>query len=643
MMASLVSLLTLVAMLLAAYGLGWPLLRGMRLSVDDRLEATVWSIGLGLVAFGTAWMAFGACGLLYRELIGTLTIAAAFCGLGELLQSSIHANAYRPQPVRTTAPSHDLAPPRIAPPSRPLMAILGAGCAIALLASLVSALAPPTAGDALCYHLELPKRFLAEHRLVFLPDHENSTFPLLVEMWYLWAMALDGGVAAQLVHWALGLGLALAGVMLARRIAGNDWAWLAGAIVLLTPGVTNQMTAPLNDVGLAAMTTLAVAAWWRAVIDDDGPRWYLLAGLFLGGAVGTKYLALLFASAWFATWMLMAFRARPRAVPWLRGAVTMIVLAAAIAGPWYARAAWYRGNPVYPFFHSMVDDTATPTVRESKLALGRTPWGLAAAPWAVTMAPERFGGRGHQLGCLFLATLPGLLVMRRLRGVRVLLGISAAYLLGWFLLRQNVRFLFPLIPLLAAPCAWVWSESRRLPRISGALVAMTFVGVLMLGALWPVYRARGHWAVACGFETRSHYLERTEPSYPAALLANVLTDRSMRILSQDNRGYYFSAAVTQESLYRRRTAYDRSQRDLAGQLRRDGFRYLLLAESTGDAGIEYDARLSQLVDQSMQRDGEIDFHELAAYDFRDSDGAERRYRLIRVEPEVIATPRRQYR
>jgi 4-amino-4-deoxy-L-arabinose transferase-like glycosyltransferase len=363
-------------------------------------------------------------------------------------------------------------------------------------------------------------------------------------MWYLWALALDGGVAAQLVHWALGVLLALAAVLLARRVVGRDGALLAGAIVLLTPGVTNQMAAALNDVGLATMTTLAVAAWWRGAIDDDGPNWFVLAGLFLGAAAGTKYLAILFTIAWLGTWGVMAWRAKHGSAAWLRGATTMLVLAAAVAGPWYARAAWHRGNPVYPFFHSAIDQAAAPTVRESKLALGRTPWGLATAPWAVTMSPERFGGRGHQLGCVYLAMLPGLLWARRLRGVRVLLGISGAYVLGWFLLRQNVRFLFPLIPLAAAPCVWVWIESRRFPRTPAALATCAVLGMLALGALWPVYRARSHWAVACGLETRVEYLQRTEPSFPAALLANLLVGGDARILSQENRGYYFAADIT---------------------------------------------------------------------------------------------------
>src|SRR5258708_3718188 len=90
-------------------------------------------------------------------------------------------------------------------PGRWLVVCLSGLASCVLFGSLLSALAPPTACDAMCYHLELPKRFLEQHALVYLPDSDNSTYPMLVEMWYLWALALDGGTAAQLVHWCLGI------------------------------------------------------------------------------------------------------------------------------------------------------------------------------------------------------------------------------------------------------------------------------------------------------------------------------------------------------------------------------------------------------------------------------------------------------
>ena len=68
--------------------------------------------------------------------------------------------------------------------------------------------------------------------------------------------------------------------------------------------------------------------------------------------------------------------------------------------------------------------------------------------------------------------LPGLLFARRLRGLGVLLVVAAAYFVMWFMLRQNVRFLFPIVPLAAVALVWVWMEMSRLSKRPRAIVTM---------------------------------------------------------------------------------------------------------------------------------------------------------------------------
>ncbi len=290
------SLLAFGLLTAAAYGLGRSLLRGLAVGDEDSLSAAIWSLALGLLAAGLVLMSLGLVGWLSKPLIRVLTLLAGVSGIGEMLRRRWRLLNQRTDPPRTLRPSG--APTdeaRTAPGwlTRGAVAVIS----VAALASLTSALAPPTAGDALCYHLELPKVFLGRGGFVNLPYHDNATFPLLAEMWYLWALALEGPVTAQLVHWGLGLLFAGATLLLARPILGPHWAPAAAALALLTPGVTNQMTAPLNDIALAAFTTLALVAWRQAQADDKNGRWLLLAGLAAGGALGVKYVALLFAAA----------------------------------------------------------------------------------------------------------------------------------------------------------------------------------------------------------------------------------------------------------------------------------------------------------------------------------------------------------
>jgi hypothetical protein len=654
MLAQLLSILAFCTLALAAFGLGRPILRGLGVGQDDRLSVGAWSIAVGLITAGILLLGLGLLGGLYPPVIGAITLAACLWGLGEILRGQLRGPKERAPRRGDLLPKSNVPPPEA--PDQPRWAPLGCwlrrgvllAAAAATLGSLLGALAPPTAGDALCYHLELPKTFLAEHRVLYLPYHDNSTFPLLAEMWYLWALALDGGVCAQLVHWGLGILLGLAAVLLATPILGRRWAWIAGAVVLLTPGINNQMTAPLNDVALATLTTLALAAWWRGAIAGEGRRWFLLAGLAAGGALGTKYTALLFAAAMGIAWAwalvrppfgrTSPIRGPVRTGRWalLEGAAIVTVVALSVGGPWYVRAAWYRGNPVFPFLGEVFGgrDTAANlpgTLPRSESPLGRGLLGLAAAPWQVTMHPERFGGRGHQLGVLLLAAVPGALLCRRLRGLRTLLGVSLAYAVVWYLLRQNVRFLFPVVPPLSIVTVWVWIEMRRFPRAARSVAATTFAAVLAAMAVLPLVRARDQAAVALGLEDREHYLLKHEPSYRAAAVFNALASPGDHLLSQDYRAFYFNGRVTRENVYRRCTHYDRQITDparLSRHLRDAGFTHLLLAETLTGEGVQYDPTLSRLAEAELSAGAQAEMLTLTDYVFPDSDGALRHYRLV---------------
>jgi len=633
---TLVTLFIAGSIFLAAFGLGRPIVRGLRVLEEDLLAVTVWSIVVGLILAGTILALMGLLGILHVSYIAILTMMSGFWGAGEVIRDQIQRYERSRDPKTLTVDALDENNESSWPaPSRWLGRVVLALAAVACLGSLLGALAPPTAGDALCYHLELPKQFLAHNALFFHPYHDNATFPLLVEMWYLWALALDGPVAASVIHWGAGILLGLATVLLASPILGRPWAWIAGAVVVLVPGVTNQMTAPLNDVALALLLTLAVAAWWRVVVDQEDRRWLVLAGVAAGGALGTKYIALVFAGAMGATSCWMYWRRPRRRRALLEAAVTISILAVAFGGFWYVRAARHRGNPVYPFAGEIFAQDAPhakTTLPESKAKLGRSPLAAIQAPWQITMHPERFGGRGHQLGALWLVTLPGLFWTRRLRGLHGLLAVALFYGFFWFLLRQNVRFLFPILPMLALGTVWVWIEMRRLPALPRVLAATAQAGLLLAFALAAVERTTDRAAVALGLESREDYLFRAEPSYPAASIANVMLEPDDHILSQDYRAFYFNCRVTQESVFRRETGYDReitSPSQLSRRLRRAGFTHLLLAENESSRGIQFDPTLSRLAE--LEPASPALRPTVTLIDYRrgpDCDGVRRRYRLV---------------
>jgi hypothetical protein len=711
---TLVSLAALAGLVLTSLGLGHALLRGARLyHVGADLATT---LGLGWIAAGLLLTAAGLLGLWRAPFIQAATLAGTLwgcrCALGWARRWGHSRSAPRPR-------------------SRGHLAWLVRGCtclagAVAA-ASLLAALRPVTAGDALCYHLQLPKEFLARGALVDLPLDDNVAYPLLAEVWFLWAMALDGPVAAQLVHWSLGVLLAMAAAGLAREVLGlrrdadHEAAEreadtilqvgtrrsvrhalvppLTAALVLLVPGVANQMTAPLNDVALAAFTTLALTHWLRALrctLHGNGRRRlcaveklpasahgsvlaqapqrsqrphdrqespqshepqampgppamqtrhggqgaithhaanYIVCGVLLGGAVSIKYVALIFAAALaaHAVWLLVrcAFWRRPLA----QGAALVAVATLATGGLWYARAAVLRGNPVYPFLSGVFASRGAPPARSDKTPLRLHPCDIVQFPWQVTMHPERFGGRGHQPGGLFLAVLPSLVAARRLRRLATLLVLAAMFAGGCYVLRQNVRFLLPAVPILALACAWAVYEMRRWPAVPRRAALGTIAILAASQAGIALRRAADAWPVVLGCESRDAYLARCEPTYRAAQWMAQHLPRGAHLLSQEHRALYFPCRTTRENIYRRHTDYAArlaSPAELPQWLRREGFTHLLLAEASGGT-LRYEPVLRRLA-EAAQRADPSSLRLLLDYTFCEADGTQRRYRLLEIAP-----------
>jgi len=202
----------------------------------------------------------------------------------------------------------------------------------------------------------------------------------------------------------------------------------------------------------------------------------------------------------------------------------------------------------------------------------------------------------------------------------------------WCLLRQNVRFLLPIVPILATSVAWICAEMGRLPLRPRLASAWLVAIIVAATALVPLVRCRDQLAVAAGLETRENYLHRREPTYGAAAVANQILLPDTRALSQDHRTFYFNCPALREKVYRRATHY---HEQLEGPdafhrcLRERGFSHLLLAEKVEGPGIDYDPTLTRLAEAQIAADPKSLFT-LADYRFRDSDGALIRYRLLMV-------------
>ncbi len=549
-MRQLFALTTALGLVLLAAGLGRVLIGRRDAACQSSFECWSFSFALGLGTLAYLIFAAGLLGgfkpLPMLILFGALALSVVGCLLTRLKFNSF---AFAPHPL------------------------FWAFFFFTLIA-VIQALAPSTAHDALAYQLDIPKRFVQAGGMVYLPYGVNSTFPLLMNMYYVFALLWKSTELANLLHLAHGLGLAVGIFSLARGHLSKPYAMLAVLIFCLTPAVFNQMTIAYNDVAFCFYVFYAFYAAWRWS-ESRNSFWILLSGVFTGFALSVKYLGA-FAGLLIGVFLLLALvKKEIKPGVFLKLSAVFGVAAALLSFVWYARCYFYEGQPLY-FGQIGYEATNRPGFLN-----------YAVLPWLATMFPERFGGSWAQIGPVYLAFLPLLFfVKEKTAWVKTCVYFGLGYFILWiFLPRQNLRFLFPALPFFSLAVAFGLEHVSFSVTVKRVLLVL-LAGVLAVQALLFVYHGKKEYRAALGFESSEAYLTRQERTFGLANFMNKNLPANARVLNAyEVRMFYIDAHLIREPEYRAKSKYDRlaaSPEEVLVFLKRDAFTHILWTPG-GDA------------------------------------------------------------
>ena len=384
---------------LIAVGFGKRILDWLGQSPEHPLDAIAMAMPLGLGLTALATLALGELGWL--DSVGLSVLLAVLVELGIVAWFNLfrEVRAWFKTRVRTR--------------SRTLLSLYFAIClGLVIVGTALTAMTPVTDGDALCYHLQVPKVFLMRGSVGFLPDLHETVYPLVTEMLYAVALEFRGPVACRGIQWVLGLVFAINVTALRARVSAAARGGPARSRSRFRR-ISNGMSAPLNDVALAAFGMAALFAWVR-LQERPTVSAAIAAGLFMGLAMGVKYPALVLCGLLTPAIALRAIDRRASnlggvAPRWLTLAAIYLATSAAVGGWWYLRAYVHTGNPVYPFFRHVFGGAGLDEVLDPiKRPLAVTPLNLLTALVPLSLHPEQFDSFSHQFGPMFLLFLPAI-------------------------------------------------------------------------------------------------------------------------------------------------------------------------------------------------------------------------------------------
>ena len=524
----------LILFLSVAAGLGIEVLRRFPFPDLDRLDQFVFGLPIGLGLFSLTFFALAAIGLLQPA-----AIAATMLLFGLLSAYSW----WRLWVDGLLAIRKNLAGWR-----KPHLHLrIGALITLMLLAlTVLHALTPPWSYDALMYHLAAPRLFLEAGRLLFLPEIWQANGPLLTEMLFLPGLAFGSDSFARLIHATFGLWLSLAVYAFALRFINQRTARLSFWIFIGVPGLPIVAGFAYVDLAWALYTFLAVYALARWSQNTDVRGWLTLAGVLIGLAMGTKYLAL-GGFAVLTCWILLhGFRKKqPRTLAY---AARFILTASLIAAPWYLKNLFLAGNPVFPFGNG---GPGWPPERLDLLlshlgSIGRPENALEylLLPWNLYFHPQAYRTLGGE-GLSIFFPLALFYFRRRKSAALDLLAFTTVFLtIFWLATSVQIRFLFPVFPPLSILAAIVLDDliegAKARARVAATLEALPMLPMLIslitvLGILLSVKAP----AVLLGQESRGEFLERTVFDFRAhEYIQENLPDDARVLMLWDGQTYY---------------------------------------------------------------------------------------------------------
>lgn len=314
-----------VAVFGAAAGLGAAALKLTGLTPRSFEERAVSAALVGQPIFALAALGAGVLGFFSREMFWVLLAAGGAAGLA-------------------AAPWKDgrfleRAPGRFASGLRVLI-----GLSVAY--ALARAAAPVTEKDTLGYHFEAPRQYLAHGAVVQLEANPRAWYPATAQMFWAACLALEGPGAAQVLNVLELVWTALALMVLGRHAFGPQ-AGLTAAAIFLSLQQSRRLGGTGTDMFFLSFFMAAGLLAVVRAIEEPGLRRFVLGGVALGAAAGTKLPGMAPAAA-LAVALALFCRRRGMALG------TAVPIALLVGGAWYLRLWDYTGNPLFPYLSDLM-------------------------------------------------------------------------------------------------------------------------------------------------------------------------------------------------------------------------------------------------------------------------------------------------
>lgn len=464
---TLLEVVYLLAMIFLYFCIGFFLLSPFKIIFCNRIEKAIFSISLGFGAISFAIFLLGIIGLFYFNIVLVFFILLVTISIGILIKK------WRQWDKKE---AHRFFITELSLLEKIAISLLSISAAIVFLASLV----PPTAVDAMRYHLAIPKDYIQNHRIIILPQNTYSGFPQTVEMIYTLCLFLKDGILAQANHFIMCVILTIAIFCFCKRFL-NEKVGIWSALIFFTiPIVMKVSTWAYVDLALSLFVFLSIyslVSWWE---ERKSFSWLFISGIFAGLSMSTKYTGIYyFLILSLGLIVILRFFSKEDTKRIFASLGIFMGIGILVFSPWLLKNLFFFGNPVYPFAYRLLGGKYWDLESDIALEEFLNHWGrghsllsILRLPWDISIS----GGEGYEnfdgdIGFLQLVFLPAFLFLfRRVKSLLLLLGLFLGIsFIIWASYSLQARLLIPILSVSSILVAFIALEIENFLRLRGLI------------------------------------------------------------------------------------------------------------------------------------------------------------------------------
>ena len=548
---------------------------------------------------------------------------------------------------------------------------------ILLMAAIIGAViilswVPPVSRDALTHHLAVPKLYLKHGSICEIPSIAFSYYPMNLDLLYIIPLYFGNDIVPKFIHFMFALLTAwLIYGYLAKRL-DTMWALFGAIFFLSLPIIVKLSITVYVDLGLIFFSTASLISLLKWIESQFQVKFLILSGICCGMALGTKYNGLI---VFFLLTVIVPFiyigqtnkaTAEEKAInkdgsiknqfKAIGFGTVFFLVALVVYSPWMIRNYVWKGNPIYPLYHNLINpkrSISVDTLEDNSKARGSnaepqqtsikksTPWRSFAvrkviygeAWWEIALIPVRifFQGRDDNPkyfdGKLspFLFLLPffaffqlrtNLPILRTEKKIFVLFTILyVLYALSQADMR--IRYIAPIIPPLVILSVFGLYQLKSgrilaepgLPK--GLWVGSVFIiALVMLGLNADYIRKQFNivspFSYLSGRINRDAYIAKYRPEYTTIQFVNRNLPNNAKVLALflGNRLYYSDRdLIFGDNLFRKTIKMAESSDVIIAEMQKKGFTHILIRHDLFShwAGVQFNDREKEMLDAIFKK------------------------------------------